>query len=409
METEIEGIGPIAPQERAVSLDALRGFALLGILVMNIQGFAMIDAAYLNPEAYGDLTGVNRLVWILSHLFADQKFISIFSMLFGAGIVLVSARAVARGYSAAAIHYRRTFWLLLIGLLHSYLLWDGDILVAYAFCAFVAFLFRKLRPVTLLILGLLVFSVSSLLYAFFGWSIGYWPPEAVENTMQIWRPAADAVAKELAAFRGPWTGQLAHRAMSSIAHQTFVFLIWTGWRAGGLMLIGMGLHKLGVFTGALSRRTYAVMAVVGLAVGLPVIALGIARNFAAGWTIEYSMFLGWQYNYWGSLFVALAYVGLVQFLCTLPRLRRPTGVLAAVGRMALTNYLLQTIICTLIFFGHGLGLFGQVERGVQILIVFVVWAAQAVFSVVWIRRFRFGPAEWLWRTLTYLKPQPMRL
>jgi uncharacterized protein len=409
METEIEGVGPIAPQERAVSLDALRGFALLGILVMNIQSFAMIDAAYLNPEAYGDLTGVNRLVWILSHLFADQKFISIFSMLFGAGIVLVSARAVARGYSAAAIHYRRTFWLLVIGLLHSYLLWDGDILVSYGLCALVVFLFRKLRPVPLLILGAVAFSVSSLIYAFFGWSIGFWPPEAIENTMAIWRPTTDAVAKELAAFRGPWTGQLAHRATSSITHQTFVFLIFTGWRAGGLMLVGMGLHKLGVFTGALSRRAYAAMAALGLAVGLPIIALGMSRNFAAGWAIEYSMFLGWQYNYWGSLFVALAYVGLVQLLCTLPRLRGPTGVLAAVGRMALTNYLLQTIVCTLIFFGHGLGLFGHLERGVQILIVFAVWAADAVFSVIWLRHFRFGPAEWLWRTLTYLKPQPMRL
>lgn len=124
--------GPVAPSERIVSLDVLRGFAVLGILIMNIQSYAMPGAAYFNPMAYGDLTGLNKWVWILSHIFADQKFMTLFSILFGAGIVLMTGKVEARGQRSAGLHYRRTFWLFIIGMMHAYLLWHGDILVTYA-------------------------------------------------------------------------------------------------------------------------------------------------------------------------------------------------------------------------------------------------------------------------------------
>ena len=121
---------PVAPSERILSIDVLRGFAVLGILIMNIQSFAMIEAAYLNPTAFGNLIGLNKWVWILSHIFADQKFMTIFSILFGAGIVLMTSKADSNSQSAAGLHYRRTFWLLVIGMMHAYLLWYGEILVA---------------------------------------------------------------------------------------------------------------------------------------------------------------------------------------------------------------------------------------------------------------------------------------
>ena len=123
---------PTVQQERIQSLDVLRGFAILGILIMNVQSFAMPGAAYLNPMAYGDLTGPNKWVWILSHLFADQKFMTIFSILFGAGVVLFSESAEKKLGKSAGLHYRRTFWLLLIGLFHAHIIWYGDILVSYA-------------------------------------------------------------------------------------------------------------------------------------------------------------------------------------------------------------------------------------------------------------------------------------
>jgi uncharacterized protein len=174
------------------------------------------------------------------------------------------------------------------------------------------------------------------------------------------------------------------------------------------MLVGMALFKWGVLSAERSRRFYSVLAVAGFAIGLPIIGVGIARRFAVDWSIEYAFFRGSQYNYWGSVFVALAYVSVVMLIVKSRELGRLGRAFAAAGRMAFTNYLLQTAICTTLFYGHGLGLFGRVERSIQILIVFAVWVFQLWFSTFWLERFRFGPAEWLWRTLTYLKPQRMR-
>lgn len=406
MEGRLSGAGPVGPSERIASLDALRGFAVMGILVMNIQSFSMIQAAYLNPTAYGDLSGIHGWVWTLSHLLADQKFLSLFSMLFGAGIVLMAERQEAQGRSATGLHYRRTFWLLLIGVAHGVLLWHGDILATYAVCALVAFLFRKVRPLPLMIVGLLAFFVPVALWSFFGWSIRYWPPESLAQTMTFWKPEAARIAEELAAFRGSWLQQMPERLSAAVSHATFVFFTLIGWRAGGLMLLGMALHKWGVITARRTRRFYAALAAAGLAVGLPIIAAGIARNSASGWAFEYSMFLGSRWNYVGSLAVALGYVGAVTLVAQASA--RLTRLLAPVGRMAFTNYLAQTLICTLLFYGHGLGLFGRIERGQQILIVLAIWVFQVWFSGFWLQRFRFGPAEWLWRSLSYARPQPMR-
>ena len=137
---------PTQPKERIIALDFLRGFALLGILLMNIQSFAMPFAAYFNPTAYGDLTGVNRWVWIGSHIVADNKFMTIFSILYGAGIVLITQKLEKKGHGSAGLHYRRTFWLLVIGMAHAYLLWYGDILVTYALAALLVYFFRKRSP-----------------------------------------------------------------------------------------------------------------------------------------------------------------------------------------------------------------------------------------------------------------------
>jgi len=397
---------PTTEAERIVSLDVLRGFAILGVLVMNIQSFSMIGAAYMNPTAYGDFTGIHRLVWTLSHLFADQKFLSIFSMLFGAGIVLLTARREAAGLSPASLHYRRSFWLLVIGLAHGMLLWYGDILVTYALCAFVAYLFRKVRPVPLTIVGAIIFLVPVGLFSFFGWSMQYWPPEAAQQSMANWLPGAEEIASDLAVYRGGWLGQMVDRLPLVAKHNTFLFLVFQGWRAGGLMLVGMALYKWGVLAARRSRRFYAILAAAGFGIGFPLILAGIARNSAAGWSFEYSMFSGSRYNYVGSLGVALGYVAVVMLLSMAAG--RFTRVLAPVGRMAFTNYLMQTVICTTIFYGHGFGRYGYVERGGQILIVFAVWVFQIWFSGFWLRRFRIGPAEWLWRSLSYGGLQPMR-
>ena len=174
---------PVAPSERIQPLDVLRGIAVLGILIMNIQSFSMIQAAYINPTAFGDLTGLDRWVWILSHVFATEKFMTIFSILFGAGVVLLTRKLESRGLGAAGVHYRRTFWLLVAALIHAYGFWYGDILFTYGLSALIVYLFRKASPRRLLIAGLAVIAVPSLLYLFFGWSIPYWPPEALASSL----------------------------------------------------------------------------------------------------------------------------------------------------------------------------------------------------------------------------------
>lgn len=400
-------LNPVAPRERIPALDILRGFALLGILIMNVQFFAMPDAAYFNPTAYGDLTGLNRWVWIFGHIVADQKFMTLFSMLFGAGILLVSQRAADREQRPAGLHYRRIFWLFVIGMLHAYLLWAGDILVAYALCGVVVYLLRNREAKTLLILGVLSLAVGSLMSIMGGLSMPFWPPEAVQQNMQRWSPSAATIQTQLTAYRGGWLDQMGERVPATIAMQTFGFFFWASWRAGGLMLIGMALYKWGVLTAERSDRFYVWLTTAGLAVGLPLVIWGIVRHFQAGWTMEYSMFFGSQFNYWGSLFVSLGWMGTVMLITrsgVLPALRER---LAAVGRTALSNYLLQTILCTVIFYGHGLGLYGHVERWGQILIVLGIWGLQLVISPWWLSRYRFGPAEWLWRSLTYWRRQRM--
>lgn len=401
-------MGPTAPGERIVALDVLRGFAVLGILVMNIQSFSMVGAAYFNPTAYlwGERYDANYWMWLVSHVLADQKFMTIFSMLFGAGIVLMWERAEARGRPFLGLHYRRMGWLIVFGLLHAHLLWYGDILFIYGVCGLLVVLFRKLRPRTLIVLGLLSLGVTSAIYVAMGLSLPYWPPEALQDFLRTWQPPAEVVAEELAAYRGGWLQQMTHRVPSALMMETFIFAVWAGWRAGGLMLIGMALYKLGVFSAARSRPLYRRLVAVAL-LAVPVILLGVERNFATGWEPD-AMFLGGQYNFWASLLVGLGWVGLVMLACKADGLRRATRPLASVGRMALTNYLLQTIVCTTIFYGHGLGLFGQVGRVGQLGIVVTVWAAQLALSPVWLRRFRFGPFEWLWRTLSYMEVQPFR-
>ena len=399
---------PVAAGERIVSLDVLRGVAILGILVMNVQSFSMIDAAYLNPTAYGDLTGVNRFVWTLGHLFADTKFLSIFSMLFGAGIVLFATRLKGKGIRSGPVHYRRALWLLLIGLAHGYFLWYGDILAMYAIVALVVYLFWSIRPLPLTIIALVVLSVSPLLYWVSGMGLSYAPPEALEGMMEFWRPGAETVAEQLAAYRGSWADQMTQRVPSMTTSLTMSFGVFLAWRSAGMMLLGMALYKWGVLSAERSRRFYIVMAVVGVAIGFPVVGLGIARRFTDGWTLQYSFLRGAQYNYWGSVLIVLAYVALVMLAVKGRELGGLGRTLAATGRMAFTNYLLQTVICTTLFYGHGLGLFGRVERWGQIVIVFCIWVFQLWFSRFWLERFRFGPAEWLWRTLTYMRLQPMR-
>ena len=397
---------PVAQSARIDSLDVLRGFALLGILIMNIQLFAMPDAAYFNPTAYGDLDGANFYVWLGSRLLADQKFMTIFSMLFGAGIVLMTTRAEARG-GGRRVHYRRMGWLAIIGLLHAHLLWSGDILFLYGVCGMIVYRLRHHPPRRLIVVGVATLAVSSVIYMAIGASLAYWPADALADFVATtWQPTPAVIDAALAAYRGGWIEQLPARSSAALGFETFVILIWGGWRAAGLMLIGMALFKLEVFSAMRSRRFYVSLVAAALLVGIPMQAYGVSVDFAGGWGVA-SFFQLRQFNYWPSILVSLGYVGVVMLICQTAALRAVTRPFAAVGQMALTNYLLHTIICTTIFYGHGLGYYGSVDRLGQLSIVVGVWVVQLIASPLWLRRYRFGPAEWMWRSLTYGTRPPL--
>jgi len=388
----------LLPQsDRIQSLDVLRGVAVLGILIMNIQSFSMASAAYLNPAAFGDLTGINKTVWVMSHVIADQKFLSIFSMLFGAGIVLFSANVESRGYLPARFYYRRLFWLFTFGLIHAYIFWHGDILVAYAICGALAFLFRKINPIVLVALGLIIFMVPSFNYWLFGRSLEMWPPEALENLTKMWAPDQVSIQAEVKALTGAFGEQLNWRIPEAFKMETFIFFVIMGWRALAFMLMGMGLYQMGFFNLLWDKKFYWIHGVAGLVVGYILSIVGVNENFAANWDVKYSMFFGSQWNYYGSLFVAVGYASLVMLLVNRFKLK----LLANVGKMAFTNYLLTTLICTFIFYGHGLGLLGQVERWEQVVLMLGIWVVLILFSWWWLRQYQMGPMEWLWRYLTY--------
>ena len=396
-----------ANTDRISQLDILRGVALLGILVMNMISFGLPGAHYFNPLAEGPLDGLDRAAFLFSEVFANEKFMGMFSVLFGAGVVLFTDRIEARGKSAAAWHCRRNFWLLLIGLAHAYLLWSGDILVTYAVCAIWLFLFRRWSVRGLLIASGTILSLMMLSNLFFGFSMGHWPPEDVADLLAFWSPDATNIAHEVATMRGSWLEQMSLRIPSSIELQT-TLMPFVAPRATGMMLLGMALYKSGVLTGKMNRAWNGRLALMGLSVGTLISAFGAWQNAAHGWDLEYSFFIGSQYRTLGMVALVLGYIGSVLWLCKGRSGQWMERWLAPVGRMALTNYLTQTILATSVMYGHGLGWFDTLGRAGMWGIILPIWGLQVLWSKWWLERFQFGPFEWLWRTATYWKAQPLR-
>jgi uncharacterized protein len=427
---------PVAVSERLTAVDVLRGVAVLGILAMNIVFFAWPGPCYSNPLRGGGFTGLDRLLWICNHLFIDGKMVTLFTMLFGAGLVLMGERADAQGRSLAWLYYRRVFWLLLIGAAHGYLLWSGDVLFFYAECGLLLYPFRRRSARTLLILGILVLLVIVPIGLALGAGLDFLQTTAAQAEAaraaggrptkfaawihEVWtrdvRPflepspekQVETFTRDTEVHRGSYAGLVRHNVRELLGGQTIGFLLFLVWFFGGRMLLGMGLMKLGVFSAARSWRFYGWLVALGYGVGLPLVAYDtfalIRHDFHYPEALR-SMAL---YNYLGSVIVALGHVGVVMLVCKSGALSWLTRRLAAVGRMALSNYLAQSVICTVLFDGFGFGLFATIHRTGLAGIVLAIWIAQLIVSPIWLARFNFGPAEWLWRSLTYWRLQPLR-
>jgi uncharacterized protein len=383
---------------RIHSLDLLRGFAVLGILIMNITSFSQIGMAYMNPKIGAGLEGYNQYFHAFNFIFADTRFMSIFSILFGAGVVLFTQKIEAKGERVAALHYKRMFWLLLFGLIHAYFIWVGDILVAYAICGSVVFFFRKKSTQTLFILALILFliPISLNFITYFGM-----PTDELESTFAFFYPSAEEISYQTQAMRGSYFEQLPLRVKEAIGLQTVFFMIETFWRASALMLLGMILYRKGVLSAEKSTGYYKKMMLLGFVPGLILSGIGLNEIYASNWNAGFVMNIGTNFKIISGLLMAFGYIGLVIWCYKKWIFKKFQARLQAAGRMAFTNYIGMSIICTLIFNGHGLGLFGSFDRLQQFLVVISIWIIILIISPLVLKNYRFGPLEWLWRKLTY--------
>ena len=404
---------PTDPSDRILAIDALRGFALLGILVINIWFFAMPMAGGIYPPAWGDFSGLNYVAWFMSHVFFYEKFMALFTMLFGGGVLLFTESKERAGQPVVRLHLRRIGWLFLIGLAHAYLLWYGDILVSYAICgAFVVFA-RHWSTRSLLVAAMVLVAVPSLILVGSGGVLLLTGDDssiaAFEEPVMVGIGAdGDTIDAELAAYRGEWTDQQAHRVPTALELQTVQFVFGTVWRVTGMMLLGMALFKSGILSNDRSSRFYHRLIVAGGLLGFTLILAGVAYIEAHEWDLLRTFLFGVNFNYWGSIPLAIAYLGVIMAWCQGRPHHIATTSLAAVGRTAFSNYLLQTMLATTILYGHGLGLFGTLTRFELLGVVLLIWAIQIPLSVLWLTRYRYGPVEWLWRVLTYGERQPMK-
>lgn len=414
--------------QRIEALDFVRGAALFGILLMNIIGFGLPDA-YTNPMNAGGATGANLTVWIVMQIGIEGTQRALFSMLFGASTILLISRLEAGGRGDAAdIYFRRNLWLIGFGFIDAYiLLWYGDILYAYGVAALFLFAFRGLSVKWLLALGIAAMLAGAM---WSGWETrdllrkhdAYVEAQAVydsgaeltpeqdraigawESARTVFEAPPGGAEQATAAMRGGYWSAFARIAQINAVWQTwglyrFFFDIF------GMMLIGMALFKLGVLTLECRTRVYAMMMIFGYAIGVVVNAL------ETRWIIDHQFsalaFAQANISYdVGRLTMSIGHLGALLLFVranTLGILRRAV---AAVGRMAITNYMMQSLIGAVLFVG--LGWYNQLERHQLYYVVLAIWMGQLAFSVLWLHFFRFGPVEWIWRWLTYLARPPLR-
>jgi uncharacterized protein len=394
--------------DRLESLDVLRGFALLGILAMNIRSMGAPFGAYIYPYALWDYEGAARAAYIFTSVVFDLKMMGLFSMLFGAGVLLYAAKPTASGRPPRGLWFRRMFWLLVIGLVHAYLIWDGDILVPYALCGILVLWWARRLPAWALLTASLVFlGVGAFLTVGHGLSWAAMPEAQRASEAALWMPTRAQAQAQVATLLGSYTDVVAHRAPVVMLAETVYFAAFFLWRCGGMMLLGMALFKWGFLDGRRTDRTYAIAAIICLLVGWSLAAYGIVALERVGYAFP-DRTIADLWNYAGASFASVGYAAALLLVVrrrALPSVRRR---LAAVGQMAFSNYLFQSVVTAAIFLGWGLGFAGRADYAEQLVVVAAIWAVQLAISPAWLSRYRFGPAEWLWRSLTYWRRQPMR-
>jgi uncharacterized protein len=399
-------------------LDIIRGVAVMGIFGVNVIDFAMPMQAYFNPAAYGLSSSADLALWFATFILIDGKMRGLFSLLFGASMLLVIERAQAAGRSPADIHYNRMFWLLILGCIHYYLIWFGDILTLYALTGMIAFAFRRRAVRTLIVCGLVfllldLIVMSSVSWRFFAAEAAAHAPHASAAALAQWHgmagafvaPDSQGLAEELALYRGSWLGIVRDAFTAGLIDPALQF-VYGVLETLGYMLLGMAGLKSGFLRGTWDDARYRRIAWWTLAVSIPFYG-------AYAW-------IEWRSGFDTSLFFVIFFVAtnpfrlamMAGYAALIILLSRRGGWLvqriAAAGRAAFTNYLGASLIATTIFYGYGFGLYGRLSRLDAWLFAPALWVVMLLWSKPWLDRFNYGPFEWLWRTLARRRPQQMR-
>lgn len=419
---------PTQNQTRINALDVIRGIALLGILLMNINGMGL-PFSYEDPSILGHTEGLNFSVWFVNELFFEGTMRGLFTILFGAGVILLTSRLIQKGagISTADVYYRRIIWLLLFGLVNSWIfLWNGDILYAYALFGFFLFPFRSHPVKNLLIIAAVLIAIGM------AWDIAdYHKNKALkkkaakamvlkESGTKLDRKSEAAIAEwkvnthkktpkeiqeHIKGMNGNYFEIIQHKAKELYWMQTWFQYRYGPWDILSFMFLGMAFFKLRILHGERSIKFYLLLAFIGYAIGLSFnyyeVSLITKNNFD-----PLKIYEAKQTYSIGRLFVTLGHIGFFMLFIKSGILGFLQRSLAGVGRMALSNYLMHSIITSIIFFGFGL--YGQLERYELYYVVFSIWIFQLITSPIWLKYFQFGPFEWLWRSLTYGKKQAFR-
>ncbi|HEY4365682.1 MAG TPA: DUF418 domain-containing protein [Steroidobacteraceae bacterium] len=428
-----EAATPTGRTDRIAMLDTTRGIAVLGILLMNITSFGLPNA-YDDPTNWGGSSGANLAAYRIMALFFEGTMRGLFTLLFGASALLFLQRHTTRdpGLRPADLYFRRTMWLIVFGMINGYvLLWDGDILFSYGVVGMFLFVFRNIPPRRLLIVAAIALSMQTVMFTLdradfiasrdeaaaaevqqaAGATLSAGQLQAIENFKEAredYKPSPETLTATIAGMRSNYLGVLADVKDRTYFVETTFFIRYGFMECLGMMLLGMVLFRFGVLTGHASTRTFMMFAVVGYAIGLPINVFELIGVERGGFSTESILTSYLTYDA-GRIPTTLGHVGVIGLLCHTTALAAMKRTLAAVGQMALSNYLTQSVLCMILFTGVGFALYGQLQRAELYYVVAAIWLVQLIWSPWWMRRYQFGPAEWLWRSLTYGKRQPMRL
>jgi uncharacterized protein len=426
---------PVRQEERIDILDSLRGVAILGILLMNIPGFGLPENQVSDPSIFNE-SGLNYKMWfIIDWVFAGTQR-AFFSMLFGAGIILFIGKLEKKtdGLMAAEIYFRRQLWLLVFGLFNAFvLLWFWDILFAYAICGMILFAFRRLSPKVLI-----VAAIVSLLLMTARENVDLYRTKAIiskgeavaaldtnkvtlseeqRNKLQAMlqmkadsdHPAKlEKVQKEIKAMTGSYAELYAFQSEKS-AHVQMYYNYYLTWDLLIFMFVGMAFFKNGLFLGKGSTGLYASMFVIGVIGGLALTYIKLQPSIEYNFShFEYSKHTSFELFEVSRVLRSFGFFGLILLMYKLGWFKWLFKIMQPVGQMAFTNYLMQSLMCGLFFYGVGLGYFGKLQRYELYYVVAAVWIIEIVWSNIWLKYYRFGPLEWTWRSLTYWQRFPNR-